>query len=64
MMAGFLMTNDRSFELEPAGDGTKLINTEHFSGLLVTLFWSKLEKFVPDSLNAMNAALKAKAEQF
>ena len=63
MLAGFLMTNDRSFELEPAGDGTRLINTEHFSGLAVSLFWGKLENFVPDSLKTMNEALKAKAEQ-
>jgi len=63
MIAGFLMTNDRSFELEPAGEGTKLVNTEHFSGLFVSLFWSKLERFVPDSLKSMNEALKAKAEQ-
>ncbi|NQV41455.1 MAG: SRPBCC domain-containing protein [Candidatus Marinimicrobia bacterium] len=63
MLAGFLMTNDRSFELEPAGEGTKLVNTEHFSGLLVSLLWSKLENFVPDSLKAMNEALKAKVEQ-
>ena len=63
MMAGFLMTNDRSFELEPAGEGTKLINTEHFSGLLVSLLWSKLENFVPDSLISMNEALKRRAEK-
>jgi hypothetical protein len=63
MIYGFLMTNDRSFELEPLGDGTKLINTEHFSGLLVSLFWGKLEKFVPASLNSMNEALKARAEK-
>ncbi len=63
MMAGFLMTNNRSFKLEPAGEGTKLVNTEHFSGLFVSLFWSKPESFVPDSLKSMNEALKAKAEQ-
>ena len=57
------MTNDRSFELEPAGEGTKLINTEHFSGLLVSLLWSKLENFVPDSLKSMNEALKRRAEK-
>ena len=63
MMAGFLMTNDRSFELEPAGDGTRLVNTEYFSGLMVSLFWNKLEGFVPDSLKSMNEALKALAEK-
>lgn len=62
MMAGFLMTNDRTLELEPAGENTKLINTEHFSGLMVSLFWGKLEGFVPDSLNSMNQALKTLAE--
>lgn len=62
MMAGFLMANDRTFELEPSGEGTKLVNTEHFSGLMVSLFWGKLKGFVPDSLKSMNEALKANAE--
>ena len=63
MMAGFLMTNDRTFELIASGETTKLVNAEHFSGLFVSLFWSKLESFVPDSLKSMNEALKATAEK-
>jgi len=62
MVAGFIMTNDRSFELESIGEKTKLVNTEHFSGFMVSMFWSKLEGFVPDSLKSMNEALKAIAE--
>ena len=62
MMAGFLMTNDRSLELISTGSSTRVINTEHFSGMLVNLFWGKLQSFVPGSLKKMNEALKVKAE--
>ena len=62
MMAGFLFTNDRIFTLEETEKGTKLINTEAFSGLMVSLLWGKLERFVPSMLESMNKALKAKAE--
>jgi len=63
MMAGFLMTNDRSLELISTGGSTRVVNTEHFSGMLVNLFWGKLQSFVPGSLKKMNEALKEKAEQ-
>lgn len=62
MMAGFVMTNDKVFELEETSTGTHLIHKELFSGMFVPLFWSSVEKNVPDMLNSMNAALKAKAE--
>lgn len=62
MMAEFIMTNDKVFELEETGTGTRLIHKELFSGLLVPLFWSKFEQGVPPMLNSMNDALKTKAE--
>jgi hypothetical protein len=63
MMAEFVMTNDKVFELEETGSGTRLIHKELFSGMLVPLFWSKFNEHVPSMLNSMNDALKTKAEK-
>ncbi len=62
MMAEFLFTNDKVFELEETGSGTRLIHKELFSGLLLPLFGSMLNEGVPKMLQAMNEALKTKAE--
>ena len=62
-MAEFVMTNDKVFELEATGSGTRLIHKELFSGMLVPLFWSKFETGVPPMLNSMNDALKRIAEK-
>ena len=63
MMAEFVMTNDKVFELEDTGSGTRLIHKELFSGMLVPIFWSKFETGVPPMLNSMNDALKRIAEK-
>ena len=63
MMFEFLFTNDKVFELEKTGSGTRLIHKELFSGMLVPLFWSKLNQGVPPMLKSMNDALKIKAEK-
>ncbi len=63
MMAEFIMTNDKVFELEETASGTRLIHKELFSGMLVPVFWNKFEKHVPSMLNSMNEALKTKAEK-
>jgi len=63
MMAEFLFTNDKVFELEETSSGTRLIHKELFSGMIVPMFWSKLDKEVPSMLNSMNDALKIKAEK-
>lgn len=62
MMAEFLMTNDKIFELQENGSSTKIIHKELFSGIFVSLFWSKMEQDVPLMLNSMNEALKKKIE--
>ncbi len=62
MMASFIFTNDKIFELEETSSGTRLIHKELFSGMMVPMFWSKFEEGVPPMLNAMNQALKAKVE--
>lgn len=63
MMAEFVFTNDKVFELEETGSGTRLIHKELFSGMLVPLFWSKLNQGVPPMLISMNDALKRTAEK-
>jgi hypothetical protein len=63
MMAGFLFTNDKVFELEETGSGTRLVHIEAFSGILVPLFWGKMEKSIAPMLESMNDALKIKAEK-
>ncbi len=62
MMAEFLFTNEKVFELEKTGSGTRLIHKELFGGMLVPMVWSKFEKNVPSMLKSMNEALKIKAE--
>ncbi len=62
MMAAFLFTNDKVFELKETPTGTTLHHTEAFSGLMVSLFWGKLDQYVPDMLKSMNEALKKRVE--
>ncbi len=63
MMAGFLFTNDKIFELEEKGSGTRLIHWEEFTGLLVPAFWNKLNQGALPMLKSMNEALKKTAEK-
>lgn len=63
MIAGFLFTNDKVFELQETNSGTKLIHKELFDGVLVPMFWGKFEKFVPPMLVSMNEALKKNVEK-
>jgi hypothetical protein len=63
MMAGFIFTNDKVFELKETGTGTRLIHKELFSGLLVKMFWNKLNNHVPSMLKSMNEAIKMLAEK-
>lgn len=63
MMAGFIFTNDKIFKLEASAAGTRLIHIEAFSGILVPLFWSKLNKGVLPMLKSMNEALKGTVEK-
>ncbi|MEQ1876712.1 MAG: SRPBCC domain-containing protein [Bdellovibrionia bacterium] len=63
MMAGFLFTNDKVFELEETPSGTRLVHKELFSGLLIPLFWGHFDKNVPAMLKSMNDALKKTAEK-
>lgn len=62
MIAGFIFTNDKVFELEEIEGGTRLIHKELFRGLLAPIFCSQMEKGVPPMLNKMNQALKKQVE--
>jgi len=63
MLAGFIFTNDKIFELEETDTGTRLTHKETFSGLLAPIFCGQMEKGVPPLLNSMNKALKDLAEK-
>ena len=63
MLAGFIFTNDKIFELEETESGTRLTHKETFSGLLAPIFCGQMEKGVPPMLNSMNMALKHLAEK-
>ena len=57
-----LFDGEHSFEIEQAGDGrSRLTQAERFSGLLVRPFGGALEK-TERGFEAMNVALKARAE--
>ena len=63
MMAGFIFTNDKIFELSATEKGTHLIHIETFKGLMAPLMSKSVAKNVPAMLDSMNLALKALAEQ-
>jgi len=63
MLAGFIFTNDKIFELEETNSGTRLTHKEMFSGLLAPVICGHMEKGVPPMLNSMNKALKDLSEK-
>jgi hypothetical protein len=50
------------FELLPDGGGTRLLQTEHFAGALVPLVRKSLDTRTRAGFEAMNSALKSRAE--
>jgi hypothetical protein len=50
------------FELLPNGDGTRFLQTERFAGVLVPLMRRSLDTHTRAGFEAMNNALKARAE--
>jgi hypothetical protein len=50
------------FEIEPVGDGTRLLHGERFSGILVPLLRKSLDVHTRAGFEAMNTAVKARAE--
>lgn len=63
MMRG-LFDADHLFIVEPLGAaGSRLIQQEHFRGLLVPFFQRSLDRGTLPAFHAMNQALKARAER-
>lgn len=62
LVVPLLFDGRHRFELVPEGDGTRLLHTEHFSGLLVPFLTRSLDTSTIAGFEAMNAALKARAE--
>lgn len=50
------------FRLQPVADGTRLYHRESFSGLLLPLLWPMMEAPTRAGFEAMNQALKIRAE--
>ena len=63
MLASFIFTNDKIFEIEAIDGGTRLTHTETFKGVLAPIFCKQMEKGVPPMLNSMNKALKEQVEK-
>jgi hypothetical protein len=57
-----LFDGHHQFDLYPHGQGTRLLHREHFTGLLVPLIWKKMHQPTRAGFEAMNQALKARAE--
>ncbi|MDD9933380.1 MAG: SRPBCC domain-containing protein [Myxococcales bacterium] len=57
-----VMDGEHVFELQPTEDGTRFLHYEHFSGVLVPLLKGMLERDTLPGFEAMNEALKARAE--
>ena len=59
-----LFDADHLFTVEPRGaDGSRLVQQEQFSGLLVPFFQRSLDRGTLPAFHAMNAALKDRAER-
>ena len=61
LVAG-IFDGEHVFTLDPRGGGVRFIHAERFSGALVPLLRRSLETTTKQGFEAMNAALKARAE--
>jgi hypothetical protein len=58
-----LFDGEHGFELRPEGAGTRLLQSESFQGFLVPLLWRKVEPMTRAGFEAMDQALKVRAER-
>lgn len=59
-----LFDGEHHFRIEPAGNGTcRFLHGEEFGGILVPLLWKSLDTSTRQGFQAMNEALKERAEQ-
>jgi hypothetical protein len=59
-----LFDGRHEFSLQAIGGTTRFHHRESFSGLLVPLVWNKMQGPTRDGFEAMNKAIKARAESF
>jgi len=57
-----IFDGEHIFELHPENGGTRFVQRENFGGLLVPLVWGSMEESTRRGFEAMNEALKARAE--
>lgn len=61
--ASFLFTGEHSFRLQPLSkDATRFTQSEAFGGVLVPLFWKRLDTHTRRAFHSFNDALRARAE--
>lgn len=58
-----IFDGEHIFELHPEDGGTRFVQRENFGGLLVPLLWRSMEASTRRGFEAMNQALKARAEK-
>ena len=61
MMAKFMFSAERIFELEESQGGTFFVQREIYTGIMAPLFWGKLNEHALPMLKSMNEALKKEA---
>ena len=61
MRLGSLVGRQR-FELHESSNGTRMVHTEHFNGVLVRLMRKSLDTQTLQGFEEMNVALKTRAE--
>jgi hypothetical protein len=58
-----IFDGEHIFEIEPGGNGeVRFVHRENFRGILVPLFWKRLDSEVRKGFEDMNEALKVQAE--
>ena len=57
-----IFDGDHSFLLEPESGGTKFVQAERFSGILIPLMWNSFGPGTIEGFQKMNEALKERAE--
>jgi len=61
--ASFLFTGEHSFHLQPLPNGaTRFTQSETFGGILVPLFWKRLDGQTRRAFHSFNDALRKRAE--
>ena len=58
-----IFDGEHRFVIEPRGSGVRFVQAERFSGILIPLAWRSIDRDVRQSFEALNRALKARAEQ-